>query len=61
MSVLLFTVPSKAILHWKGQKLKFQKKICGLRNNKPITFRKKKKKKKKKKKIKKGKFKQNYF
>ena len=58
MSVLLFTVPSKAILHWKGQKLKFQKKICGLTNNKPITFRKKKKKKKKNKQ---GIFLQNYF
>ena len=56
MSVLLFTVPSKAILHWKGQKLKFQKKICGLRNNKPITFRKKKKKK-----LKQGIFLHNYF
>ena len=41
ISVLLFTVPSKAIPLWKGQKLNFQiKKKCRLR--KPITFRNKK-------------------
>ena len=39
--MLLFTIPYKAIPHWKGQRLKFQKKkYFGLR--KPIIFRKKK-------------------
>ena len=32
ISLLLFTVPNKAIPHWKGQKLNFQKKIFRLKN-----------------------------
>ena len=40
-SLLLFTVPCKAITHWKGQNLNFQEKIFGLR--KPVMFLKKNK------------------
>ena len=37
ISLLLFTIPYKAISYWKGQKLKFQKKIISVSGNHNIS------------------------